>query len=158
MTFIRHYLTAEEIGFITKAMTYGILTVDENGDFVKDKDGNYEWDIFPPTSEFQREILKYDLVAKILIAELKSDEPTSIAETYDILMENAIDLYKEVENLHLVDEIVAKEFSVAKTVERTLNGIVAQIDETMKNFDPKAMLVELEKLKDSDAMKMLAKA
>ena len=133
MTLKRNYLTAEEIAFVTEKM----LSVE---------------------TEFERQVLRYGVIAQLLVDGLEENEDTNCNDYWNQLMENAIDLDKEVYNIQIVDKIVERELGVAKTVEKILNGVIEQIDESMKNIDPKAMLVELNKLKDSDAMKMLAKA
>lgn len=137
MTLKRHYLKTEEIGIIVSAM-------------------------LNEPNEFTRQITKYGLTAFLLIDDYKDseDEDGNIdsGKIYNELMENAIDLDKEVYNIQIVDKIVERELGVAKTVEKILNGVIAQIDESMKAIDPKALMVELDKLKDSEAFKMLAKA
>lgn len=133
MTLKRHYLTTEEIAYVTEKM----LSVE---------------------TEFERQVLKYGVIAQILVDGLEVTENTSCNDYWNQLMENAIDLDKEVYNIHIVDNIVERELGVAKTVEKVLDNMIAQINESMKNIDPKALMVELDKLKDGDALKMLAKA
>jgi hypothetical protein len=133
MTLKRNYLTAEEIAFVTEKM----LSVE---------------------TEFERQVLRYGVIAQLLVDGLEENEDTNCNDYWNQLMKNAIDLDKEVYNIQIVDKIVERELGVAKTVEKILNGVIAQIDESMKAIDPKALVVELDKLKDSDALKMLAKA
>ena len=133
MTLKRHYLTTEEIAYVTEKM----LSVE---------------------TEFERQVLKYGVIAQMLVDGLEVTEDTSCNDYWNQLMENAIDLDKEVYNIQIVDKIVERELGVAKTIEKILNSMIAQIDESMKAIDPKALVVELNKLKDSDALKMLAKA
>jgi hypothetical protein len=133
MTLKRNYLTAEEIAFVTEKM----LSVE---------------------TEFERQVLRYGVIAQLLVDGLEENEDTNCNDYWNQLMKNAIDLDKEVYNIQIVDKIVERELGVAKTVEKILNGVIAQIDESMKAIDPKALMVELDKLKDSDALKMLAKA
>ena len=133
MTLKRRYLKTEEIAYVTEKM----LSVE---------------------TEFERQVLRYGMIAQILIDELEVNEDTNCNDYWNQLMENAIDLDKEVYNIQIVDKIVERELGVAKTVEKILNGVIAQIDESMKAIDPKGLMVELDKLKDSEAFKMLAKA
>jgi hypothetical protein len=109
-------------------------------------------------TEFERQVLRYGVIAQLLVDGLEENEDTNCNDYWNQLMKNAIDLDKEVYNIQIVDKIVERELGVAKTVEKILNGVIAQIDESMKAIDPKALVVELDKLKDSDALKMLAKA
>ena len=147
MTFNRHYLTAMEIAYITNAMVYGIIKEDENGDLIKDENGKYVYEILPPVTEFERQLFKYTTIARILIKEFEGESLSSV-EIYDTLMENSIDLDKEVDNLSFVDTIVDKELGVSKTVERTLDNLIYQIDEKMKNFDLKSVITELNTLQN----------
>ena len=133
MTLKRRYLKTEEIAYVTEKM----LSVE---------------------TEFERQVLRYGMIAQILIDGLEVNEDTNCNDYWNQLMENAIDLDKEVYNIQIVDKIVERELGVAKTVEKILNGVIAQIDESMKAIDPKGLMVELDKLKDSEAFKMLAKA
>ena len=133
MTLKRNYLKTEEIAYVTEKM----LSVE---------------------TEFERQALRYGVIAQILVDGLEVNENTNCNDYWNQLMENAIDLDKEVYNIQIVDKIVERELGVAKTVEKILNGVIAQIDESMKAIDPKALMVELDKLKDSEAFKMLAKA
>ena len=133
MKLIRNYLTSEEIGLVTTAM-------------------------LEAQTEYERQMLRYGIIAQMLVEGLIISEDTDNNDIYDQIVRENIDLDKEVRNIYIVDKIVERELGVAKTVEKILNGVIAQIDESMKAIDPKALMVELEKLKDSDAMKMLAKA
>ena len=133
MTLKRNYLKTEEIAYVTEKM----LSVE---------------------TEFERQALRYGMIAQFLVDGLETNKNTNCNDYWNQLMENAIDLDKEVYNIQIVDKIVDRELGVAKTVEKILNGVIAQIDESMKAIDPKALMVELDKLKDSEAVKMLAKA
>jgi len=133
MTLKKNYLTAEEIAFITENM-------------------------INTTDEYQRQIIRYGLVAQLTVDGLNITDGTTNNDIYNVLIENAIDLDESIINIDIVDKIVDRELGVAKTVEKILNGVIAQIDESMKAIDPKALMVELDKLKDSEAFKMLAKA
>ena len=55
--------------------------------------------------------------------------------------------------LWLIDKIVREELGVAKTVEKVLNEVIANADEALKGFDPKAMLVELNNLQNGTLIK-----
>lgn len=133
MKLIRNYLTSEEIGVVITAM-------------------------LEAQTEYERQMLRYGIIAQMLVEGLIISEDTDNNDIYDQIVRENIDLDKEVRNIHIVDTIVSKELSVSKAIEKTLNDIVAQVDESMKAIDPKALMVELDKLKDSEAFKMLAKA
>lgn len=133
MKLIRNYLTSEEIGVVITAM-------------------------LEAQTEYERQMLRYGIIAQMLVEGLIISEDTDNNDIYDQIVRENIDLDKEVRNIYIVDNIVEKELGVAKTVEKILNGVIAQIDESMKAIDPKALMVELDKLKDSEAFKMLAKA
>jgi hypothetical protein len=118
----RNYLTADEIGVVVNAML--------------SKDNEYE-----------RQMAKYGVVAQLLnLVEVKDGMDCS--DMYTELVKNGIDLDTQVINLYLVDKIVDKEFGVAKTVGAILSGVIEQADEALKSIDPKAMLVELQKLQN----------
>ena len=133
MKLIRNYLTSEEIGIVITAM-------------------------LEAQTEYERQMLRYGIIAQMLVEGLIISEDTDNNDIYDQIVRENIDLDKEIRNIHIVDTIVSKELSVSKAIEKTLNDIVAQVDESMKAIDPKALMVELDKLKDSEAFKMLAKA
>lgn len=133
MKLIRNYLTSEEIGVVITAM-------------------------LEAQTEYERQMLRYGIIAQMLVEGLIISEDTDNNDIYDQIVRENIDLDNEIRNIHIVDTIVSKELSVSKAIEKTLNDIVAQVDESMKAIDPKALMVELDKLKDSEAFKMLAKA
>ena len=127
MKLTRNYLKSDEIAYITNNM---IIADDE----------------------FDRQIIKYGLIGKMLIGldELGVDDDCVLNEIYNIMVENSIDVDKEVVNIGLVDRIVDKELGTAKVVENVLNDIVAQINESMANIDLKSMLVELNNLQKNN--------
>ena len=127
MKLTRNYLKSDEIAYITNNM---IIANDE----------------------FDRQIIKYGLIGKILIGldELGVDDDCVLNEIYNIMVENSIDVDKEVVNIGLVDRIVDKELGTAKVVENVLNDIIAQINESMANIDLKSMLVELNNLQKNN--------
>ena len=133
MKLIRNYLTSEEIGLVITAM-------------------------LEAQTEYERQMLRYGIIAQMLVEGLIISEDTDNNDIYDQIVRENIDLDKEVRNIHIVDTIINKELGVSKIAEKTLNDIIAQVDESMKAIDPKALMVELDKLKDSEAFKMLAKA
>lgn len=118
----RNYLTADEIGVVVSAML--------------EKDNEYE-----------RQMAKYGVVAQFLeLVEVKDGMDCS--DMYTELVKNGIDLDTQIINLYLVDKIVDKELGVAKTVGAILSGVIEQADEALKSIDPKAMLVELNNIKN----------
>lgn len=86
------------------------------------------------TDEFSKEILKVGLTAQIVIEDVNWDEYETCNEMYDAVMENDIDLY-ELKNYYIIDEILKKENSVEKVVERFLNELSDKIDEYSKSVD-----------------------
>lgn len=127
MKLTRNYLKSDEIAYITNNM---IIADDE----------------------FDRQIIKYGLIGKMLIGldELGVDDDCVLNEIYNIMVENTIDVDKEVINIGLVDRIVDKELGTAKVVENVLNDVIAQINESMANIDLKSMLVELNNLQKNN--------
>ena len=127
MKLTRNYLKSDEIAYITNNM---IIANDE----------------------FDRQLIKYGLIGKMLIGldELGVDDDCVLNEIYNIMVENAIDVDKEVVNIGLVDRIVDKELGTAKVVENVLNDVIAQINESMANIDLKSMLVELNNLQKNN--------
>lgn len=127
MKLTRNYLKSDEIAYITNNM---IIANDE----------------------FDRQIIKYGLIGKILIGldKLGVDDDCVLNEIYNIMVENSIDVDKEVVNIGLVDRIVDKELGTAKVVENVLNDVIAQINESMANIDLKSMLVELNNLQKNN--------
>ena len=118
----RNYLTADEIGVVVNAM------------LLKD-------------NEYERQMAKYGVVAQFLeLVEVKDGMDCS--DIYTELVKNGIDLDTQIINLYLVDKIVDKELGVAKTVGAILSGVIEQADEALKSIDPKAMLVELNNIKN----------
>ena len=118
----RNYLTADEIGVVVSAML--------------EKDNEYE-----------RQMAKYGVVAQFLeLVEVKDGMDCS--DMYTELVKNGIDLDTQIINLYLVDKIVDKELGVAKTVGAILSEVIEQADEALKSIDPKAMLVELNNIKN----------
>lgn len=118
----RNYLTADEIGVVVSAML--------------EKDNEYE-----------RQMAKYGVVAQFLeLVEVKDGMDCS--DMYTELVKNGIDLDTQIINLYLVDKIVDKELGIAKTVGAILSGVIEQADEALKSIDPKAMLVELNNIKN----------
>ena len=86
------------------------------------------------TDEFSKEILKVGLTAQIVIEDVNWDEYETCNDMYDAVMENDIDLY-EIKNYYIIDEIIKKENSVEKVVERFLNELSDKIDEYSKSVD-----------------------
>ena len=118
----RNYLTADEIGVVVNAM------------LLKD-------------NEYERQMAKYGVVAQFLeLVEVK--DGIDCSDIYTELVKNGIDLDTQIINLYLVDKIVDKELGVAKTVGAILSGVIEQADEALKSIDPKAMLVELNNIKN----------
>lgn len=142
MKLIRKYLTAEEIGAVVFEMLKDGISIDENGnEFTYTK------------SEYERQMIKYAVIGQFLVDGITINEDTTTNDIYTALVANAIDLDKEVDNIGLVDKIIREELGVAKTVEKVLNEVIANADEALKGFDPKAMLLELNNLQNSTLIK-----
>ena len=131
----RNYLTSDEISYIVNSL--GAV------------DG-----------EFDRLILKYALIGQMLVDEVDWDKFETCNDMYDYIMEeqskedNTLgDLLYEVENAYVIDDILNKENSLEKVVERFLNGLNDKIDEYAKKVDLeslKGLIGELEELKVED--------
>jgi hypothetical protein len=142
MKLIRNYLTAEEIGIIVSEMLSDGIGIDENGnEFTYTK------------SEYERQMIKYGIVGQLLVDGLDINDDTTTNDIYTALISNAIDLDQGVYNIWIIDKIVREELGVAKTVEKVLNEVIANADEALKGFDPKAMLVELNNLQNKTLIK-----
>jgi hypothetical protein len=107
-------------------------------------------DMILAETEYERQLIKYGYIGKLLIGveNLGLTDDDTLNLVYETMLEKGIDVDKEVVNIDIIDKIVDKELGVAKTVEKILNGVIESIDESMKNIDPKAMLVELQKLQN----------
>ena len=136
MTLKRNYLTSEEIAFVTGSMINA-------------------------TDEYQRQIMRYGLVAQFTVDGLDVTDDIINDDIYDMLIENSIDLDKSITNIDIIDKIVGRELSLANVIDKGIDKLIARVDEStdkFANLDFKSLLVELNKLKDSDAVKMLANA
>lgn len=92
------------------------------------------------TDEFSKEILKVALVAQIVIEDVNWDEYETCNDIYDVVMEeeskeDGFCLAIDIENYYAIDEILRREHSVEKTVERFLYGLNKKIDEYAKRID-----------------------
>lgn len=117
----RNYLTSDEINYIVTSLE----TVDD---------------------EFGKFILKYALIGQLLIKDVDWDKFENCNEMYDYIMEeqskedNTLgDLLYEVENAYVIDDILNKENSLEKVVERFLNGIENKIEEYGKSIDAESL-------------------
>ena len=86
------------------------------------------------TDEFSKEILKVALVAQIVIDDVNWEEYDTCNDMYDAIMDSDVDLY-EIKNYLEIDEIIRKENSLEKVVERFLDGLNQKIDEYAKSVD-----------------------
>ena len=104
-------------------------------------------------TEYERQLMRYGLVGKLLIGveALGLTDDDTLNKVYEAMLENGIDVDKEVVNIDIVDKIVDKELGVAKVVEGILNGVIANIDESMKNIDLKRAMLELQNLQNKEA-------
>lgn len=136
MKLTRHYLTADEIG----AIVYEMLKDNE----ITDEKGNVISSI--PKEEYQRQMVKYGIIAQFLIDGLEMSDEKTMGDYYTDAISNGIDLDIEVVNIDLIDKIVDKELGLARTIEGILDGVVNNIDEQMKTIDPKSLILELGKL------------
>lgn len=105
------------------------------------------------TDEFSKEILKVALVAQIVIEDVNWDEYETCNDIYDAVMEeeskeNGFCLAIDIENYYEIDEILRREHSVEKTVERFLYGLNKKIDEYAKRIDVSQLEGLLNELKN----------
>lgn len=128
MTFKRNYLTSDELIYILNR-------------------------IGAATDEFSKEILKVSAAAQILIEDEDWTQYELCNDVYDKVMSEDINLYSEVKNYYVIDEILKKENSLEKVVERFLSGIESKIDEYGKQIDLeslKGLVGELKNLEGED--------
>ena len=110
----RNYLTSDEINYILNSL-----------DGVDD--------------EFSKEILKIALIGQMLIEDVNWDEYETCNDMYDAIVAEGIDLTMEVRNFYMIDDILYKENSLEKVVERFLNGIESKIEEYGKSIDAESL-------------------
>jgi hypothetical protein len=110
-------------------------------------------DMILAETEYERQLIKYGYIGKLLIGveNLGLTDDDTLNLVYETMLEKGIDVDKEVVNIDIIDKIVDKELGVAKTVEGILNGVIANIDESMKNIDLKKTMVELQNLQNKEA-------
>ena len=128
MKFKRDYLTSDDLTYILN-----------NLDAVED--------------EFSKEILKVALTAQILIEDGDWDSYNNCNDIYDKIVSEGINFYDKVKNYYVIDEIIRKQNSVEKVVERFLDGLNQKIDEYSKLIDLSQMetlIGELKKLGSED--------
>ena len=120
----RNYLTSEEIAYISNEM------INAN-------------------SEFERIMIKWGIVGQFLYdfgEDFKVTDDTTTNDIYNYMVSNGVDIMRDVENIYYLDNIVDTELGTTKTIEKVLNEIVDRLDESMKNIDPKELMVELNKI------------
>lgn len=119
----KRYLTSEELAYISNQM----ISAD---------------------GEFERTMLKYGLIGQFCyeFKDFEITEETTTNDIYDYMVSNGVDVDYEIENINDLDSIVKAEFSVAKTVEKVLNELIANINESMQNIDTKELIVKLNEL------------
>ena len=120
----RNYLTSEEIAYISNEM------INAN-------------------SEFERIMIKWGIVGQFLYdfgEDFKVTDDTTTNDIYNYMVSNGVEIMRDVENIYHLDNIVDTELGTTKTIEKVLNEIVDRLDESMKNIDPKELMVELNKI------------
>lgn len=121
--FIRKYLTSEEINYIINEML--------NRD-----------------NAFEREIVKVGMVAQLLVKDLGKFEDCN--GVYDYVMENNIDLEKNIVNYSIIDKLVDKELGIDKFMKEFLISFDEKINESMKNLDLNGAIKELKELAEEN--------
>ena len=121
--FIRKYLTSEEINYIINEML--------NRD-----------------NAFEREIVKVGMVAQLLVKDLGEFEDCN--GVYDYVMENNIDLEKNIVNYSIIDKIVDKELSIDKFMKEFIISFDERINESMKNLDLNGAIKELKEVAENN--------
>ena len=121
--FIRKYLTSEEINYIINEML--------NRD-----------------NAFEREIVKIGMIAQLLVKDLGEFEDCN--GVYDYVMENNIDLEKNIVNYSIIDKIVDKELSIDKFMKEFIISFDERINESMKNLDLNGAIKELKEVAESN--------
>lgn len=122
--FIRKYLTSEEINYIINEML--------NRD-----------------NAFEREIVKVGMVAQLLVKDLGKFEDCN--GVYDYVMENNIDLEKNIVNYSIIDKLVDKELGIDKFMKEFLISFDEKINESMKNLDLNGAIKELKELAEENS-------
>ena len=120
----RNYLTSEEIAYISNEM------INAN-------------------SGFERIMIKWGIVGQFLYdfgEDFKVTDDTTTNDIYNYMVSNGVDIMRDVENIYHLDNIVDVELGTTKTIEKVLNEIVDRLNESMKNVDPKELIVELNKI------------
>lgn len=121
--FIRKYLTSEEINYIINEML--------NRD-----------------NAFEREIVKVGMVAQLLVKDLGEFEDCN--GVYDYVMENNIDIEKNIVNYSIIDKLVDKELSIDKFMKEFIIGFDERLNESMKNLDLNGAIKELKEVAESN--------
>lgn len=137
MTLEKNYLTNDELRYIIN----GLEDID---------------------NEYDREIVKVASVIQILIKDVDWDKYDTCNEMYDAYMaQDDVDIETDVKNYYKIDEILNKENSLEKIVERFLNGLSDKIDEYGKSVDLeslKGMLGELKKISGDDSQELIVES
>ena len=111
------------------------------------------------TDDFSKEILKVALVAQILVEGEDWDKYELCNDIYDKMMEqDDIDLTYDVKNFYVIEDVLSKNNSIEKVVERFLDGINTKLDEYAKLVDTeslKGLLGELKELQGEEENKEL---
>lgn len=121
--FIKKYLTSDEINYIINEML--------NRD-----------------NAFEREIVKIGMIAQLVIKDLGEFEDCN--GIYDYIVENNIDLEKNIVNYSIIDKLVDKELGVDKFVKEFLIGFDERINESMKNLDLNGAIKELKEVAENN--------
>lgn len=131
MTLEKNYLTNDELHYIIN----GLEDID---------------------NEYDREIVKVALAIQILIKDIDWGKYKTCNEMYDAyIAQDDVNIETDVKNYYKIDEILNKENSLEKIVERFLNGLNDKIDEYSKTVDVtqlEGLLGELKKLSDGDGI------
>ena len=96
----------------------------------------------------EREIVKVGMVAQLVVKDL--DEFEDCNSIYDYVVENNIDLEKNIVNYSIIDKLVDKELGVDKFVKEFLIGFDERINESMKNLDLNGAIKELKEVAESN--------
>lgn len=125
--FKRHYLTSEELAYISNQMIIA------NG-------------------EFERIMLKCGLIGQFCCEfnGFEINDETTTNDIYDFMVANKVDVDYEIDNIYDLDNIVKAEFSVTKTLEKVLTELIDSVNESMKNIDPKELMVKLNKISNTN--------
>lgn len=121
--FKKKYLSSDELGFIISEM-------------------------LKHDNAVEREIVKVGMIAQLVVKDLGEFEDCN--SIYDYIMENNIDLEKNIVNYSIIDKLIDKELGVDKFIKEFIVSFNERINESIKNLDLNGAIKELKKVAESN--------